>query len=368
MSFLSPQALGVLDALCRSGSAFALYRLPGAEDCRLVLQHGPGAEVLPDFAALAGRSGFVAAPFAVSAECPAVLIRPDVAAEGIWQIEQALAGVQPEPCGTLPGPSAESRAADKPGYMRAFGMAMDALRAGRVGKVVLSRTAVQEVPPFFSPAETFCRACECYPSAMACLFHSPQTGTWLAATPEQLLCGGGLDWQTVALAGTMPLQDGARLADWDAKNRAEQAHVVDYIRDTVGACAAQVWERGPVVSPAGRLAHLRSDFRFRLQQGAEPCALLQALHPTPAVCGRSKEAARRVIAECEPAPRRYYSGFFGMWEPAGRTDIFVNLRCMQIHAGCVTLHAGGGLVPESAAEPEWLETEAKMNTLRSLLT
>ena len=40
------------------------------------------------------------------------------------------------------------------------------------------------------------------------LVHTPQSGMWLTATPEILLEGSGCDWRTIALAGTMRLEDG----------------------------------------------------------------------------------------------------------------------------------------------------------------
>ncbi len=95
--------------------------------------------------------------------------------------------------------------------------------------------------------------------------------------------------------------------------------------------------------------------------------LLKRLHPTPAVCGLPKEKAYRFIQENEGYDRQYYSGFIGWLEPEGKSDLYVNLRCMNILSDRLVLYAGSGLLLSSEPESEWQETEAKMQTMRRLL-
>jgi isochorismate synthase len=95
--------------------------------------------------------------------------------------------------------------------------------------------------------------------------------------------------------------------------------------------------------------------------------LLNLLHPTPAVAGLPKEEARRFILENEGYPRRYYSGFAGWLDTAGRSDLYVNLRCMHIRPHRLTLYSGGGLLPSSVMETEWRETEDKLQTMLSVI-
>ena len=49
------------------------------------------------------------------------------------------------------------------------------------------------------------------------------------------------------------------------------------------------------------------------------------------------------------------------------SHLYVTLRCMQISGNRQTLYAGGGLLRESNEEQEWLETEAKLDTMRHIL-
>ena len=56
---------------------FALYRNPYASEYTFVRQSSGGPSVLHSYEELAGKSGFVFAPFRISAECPLLLISPE---------------------------------------------------------------------------------------------------------------------------------------------------------------------------------------------------------------------------------------------------------------------------------------------------
>ena len=74
------------------------------------------------------------------------------------------------------------------------------------------------------------------------------------------------------------------------------------------------------------------------------------------------------IVDHEHSPRQYYSGYLGPINYPQSTHLYVSLRCMQIERSRYLLYAGGGLLRESSEEKEWQETEAKLATMRSLLT
>ena len=52
---------------------------------------------------------------------------------------------------------------------------------------------------------------------------------------------------------------------------------------------------------------------------------------------------------------------------AGRSSLFVNLRCMQLGDGHASLYVGGGITAESDPASEWRETEMKAETMLSVL-
>jgi isochorismate synthase len=226
----------------------------------------------------------------------------------------------------------------------------------------------------------FEEACRLYPRMFISLVYTPQSGMWLMATPEILLEGGGHDWRTIALAGTMRLEGDSLSFDsppsqggtgmdisWSTKNIQEQRYVATYLMECLEHFSNQITEEGPYTARAANLVHLRSDFNFVLEDPRRIGELIRALHPTPAVCGLPKQQAFDFIRRNESQPRRYYSGFSGPFNPDVETHLFVSLRCMQILDDSYCLYAGGGLLRDSEEEMEWEETEAKLETMRSLL-
>ena len=348
-------------------SSFAFYRFPHEESyTRVVLTEGEPEELLsPE--ELNGRSGFVFAPFAPSAECPILLFPKD---------------------GPTPGPperrEEERRLLTSQGresYAKEFSRFHKVLSEGKFSKLVLARS--EEIRTgALSPEELFEKACQLYPRMFVALVSTARSGTWLMATPEVLLRSEAEKerrYRTMALAGTMrlegslldfdnPSQELVQQIRWSQKNIQEQRYVASYIKECLKDFSDDVVEDGPYTTRAANLVHLRSDFRFTLHQEKGIGSLLSVLHPTPAVCGIPKQAAQAFILENEDAPRRYYSGFCGpLSSHSSGTALYVSLRCMEIATDSCRLYAGGGLLRDSIEQQEWEETEAKMQTMRSLI-
>ena len=180
--------------------------------------------------------------------------------------------------------------------------------------------------------------------------------------------GEGENWQTVAVAGTKQSHDATEKV-WDEKNRMEQQIVTDYVDQTLGSFGIQTEKSGPYPTRAGQLVHLKTQFQFNMptvmldQLGT----LIGVLHPTPATCGFPKKQAMKLIRQHEQHDRYYYCGFLGSIQNDGATQLYVNLRCMNITPAGLVLYAGGGIMPDSTCESEWEETESKLQTLLSLL-
>lgn len=363
----------LIDSLTRSQLSFALYRLPWTDECYLVLQKSEDMEKLNDIAGLNGKKGFVIAPFHHTEEHPIVLIRPDITAFDWEEITEAIASlenshtilnIKPKPSTPISTLNEQERY-DR--YYAAFRRFMEPLKNKTFKKLVLSRPAFCPIGGEFSPLETFVKACNDYPRMMIYLCHTPVTGTWLGSTPEILLSGCAQNWKTVALAGTLPVNDGIEPTEWNDKNKEEQALVAEYIRKIIKKHGAKMTEKGPYTARAGQLVHLKTDFLFQQKDTKSLGNLLNELHPTPAICGLPKTEAYQFILEHEGYDRRYYSGFVGWMDPDGQTDIYVNLRCMEIRTTEVKLYAGGGILPSSEVRAEWEETSQKMKTMRNLI-
>ena len=101
--------------------------------------------------------------------------------------------------------------------------------------------------------------------------------------------------------------------------------------------------------------------------------MIRILHPTPAVCGFSREIAREFIIENENYNRSFYTGFLGELnlqnfnKDKKKSALFVNLRCMKIENNKVSIFVGGGITKGSNAEKEWQETVFKSKTMKYVL-
>ena len=347
-------------------TAFAYYRLPCEQHATYVAQHVGEPEILSSVAQLNGREGFVIAPFQPSAECPVVLIHPDEVRDFVPEaqcVDDAKGGrrVQKSPCTEA--------------YARDYECFHGQLERGVFRKIVLARKSTLHT--LLSAEALFQKACRLYPRLFVALVCSEASGMWLMATPEVLLNGRAGEYHTMSLAGTQkapmtsvcPIpHEATEGLEWPQKDQEEQQYVTDYIEACIRTFSDDYRLQGPYTMTAAHLCHLRTDIHFRL-----PCAdvlgdVLEALYPTPAVCGIPKEPARGFILRHEHEPRRYYSGFVGMLSPRADTHLFVSLRCMRLLPGGICeLYAGGGLLKESEMEKEWRETEAKMQTMMELV-
>jgi len=190
------------------------------------------------------------------------------------------------------------------------------------------------------------------------------------STPERLVALDGDRFRSGALAGSAPrgrdpAEDdrlGAALLAC-AKNRREHDLVVEAVRAAIVPVAAslEVADR-PTLVRLPEAQHLSTAISGRLAGDATLLELAARLHPTPAVCGVPRDAARRLIEEQEPG-RGWFTGAVGWMAPDGSGELAVALRSVLIDGRDATLWAGAGIVRGSSAETELAETEAKMSAL-----
>lgn len=352
-------------------SCFAMFRLPHTDRATRLIQTDGLPEKVYSFTALNGKNGFVFAPFVPSERCPILLITPNHTET--FDIPSAPAA------DSRCGKSTRRLSNGRDLYAGDYSRFHSNLQCGRFDKLVLSRSSIETTDRLLSPQQLFIKACRLYPRMFVALVSTPQSGTWLMATPEILIDGNGHDFTTTALAGSMRLRDDQLDFDtphhdpaddpivWNGKNTREQAYVASYISERLHRFSDNVSQSRPFTARAGRMVHLRSDFHFTLSDTSVLGNLIDSLHPTPAVCGIPKEQAQKFIMENESGERRYYSGFCGPLHPDGDTHLYVSLRCMELYGDKYILHAGGGLLKESDENEEWQESEDKMDTMRCVL-
>lgn len=334
---------------------FAAYRLPGESSAHLMIQERD--EIATDERwSETHQKGFVMIPFCENISKPSIFIRADKTISDNRLINKYLMNFAYE---VIRKPYCRTD-----NYHEAFSKFILALADGNIQKLVLSCNKLFLTSS--SPAELFEMASAKYPRLMVYLCYTKQTGLWIGCTPEIILERYGDIYHTIALAGTQKLIEGKLSQKWNAKNIHEQRIVSEYIRQTIVPLSQTFNESAPFTQRAGHLAHLRTDFYFKLRSDVNERTVLKELHPTPAVCGLPKKDAFSFINEHEGYDRRYYAGIIGPIDNE-QLNLYVNLRCAEIFRNCLCLYVGSGIVTESEEELEFLEIQEKMKTIKSLL-
>ncbi len=263
---------------------------------------------------------------------------------------------------------------------------IEAIKKNELKKVVLSRKETISITEP-NPIVLFKRLLKKYATAFVYCWYHPKVGLWLGATPETLIKIEGKNLSVMALAGTQNYT-GALAINWQDKEIQEQKFVTDFIVEQITPLVSGLKITPTETVKAGNLLHLKNNIASRLASGVSVKDIVAALHPTPAVCGYPKMEAQNFILKHEAYKRTYYSGFLGELNleitktprsgkrnienrayaiPQKSTQLYVNLRCMQIDKGQAIIYVGGGITKDSNATAEWQETVAKSCVIKSVL-
>jgi len=361
---------------------FVVYRKPNSNEVLALLQKDSFCHTTSEYS----ESGFVFAPFE---DKKASILIPLEQSEQLSVIDTSnLRFLEKAEIQVIKTKSsiAEDNGA-KAFHINLVQKGIDTIKKGDLRKVVLSRTETIKLSET-NPTEIFKRLLSNYLSEFVYCFYHPEVGTWLGATPETLLKIEGQRFYTTALAGTQKFE-GKLDVKWNPKEIEEQNIVTNYIIENLQPLITNLKVENVETTKAGSLLHLKTnisgiiDFNtLNLKQ------MLQTLHPTPAVCGFPKQKAKQFILEHENYDREFYTGFLGelnlkekKFRNSNRKNIendaystfktvsnlFVNLRCMQLKSGEAILYVGGGITKDSNPEAEWEETVIKTQTIKSVL-
>ena len=239
-------------------------------------------------------------------------------------------------------------------YLKLLQKTLHFLQEGETHKVVISREKWIEKKNI-EPLKSFLFLCRKYLDSFCHLSFWGEEEIWLGATPEILGTYENSVFQTMALAGTLPDDDSYQ---WQEKERAEQQFVTDYIQEKLCCFSENVTTHGAKDLHLGHVKHLVTCFSARLKDENLLPALIQSLHPTPAVCGLPLKTSRDFILENEGYDRTFYAGYIGL-ETSESKKYFVNLRSGKLYQNGAMLYVGGGITAQSDPEKEWQETELK---------
>lgn len=260
-------------------------------------------------------------------------------------------------------------------WMAAVAAGVAQIRTGALEKLVLARDIVATIPDGVHAAdilsELAVRYRECWTYGVDGL---------VGSTPEMLIQVEGRTAQARVLAGTLdrrdadgmdgsPLEFAERVLAGSEKQRHEHDIAIQSLTTQLAPFSeAMNAHSEPFILELPNVWHLASDVKAELTEveGHVPTclALINALHPTAAVCGTPTTVAGALIRELEHLDRGPYAGPVGWLDAAGNGEWGIALRGAVIEGpDTVRLYAGCGVVEGSVPEMELAETWAKFRPM-----
>lgn len=198
---------------------------------------------------------------------------------------------------------------------------------------------------------------------------------FIGATPERLALLEDQVIKTAGVAGSIPRgktqeeddQLGNELLN-DHKNLVEHHFVVDMIKASMEkVCSTLTIPNQVALLKTKHIQHLYTPIEGKLKENHTLLSIVDLLHPTPALGGLPKEKAKEMIREVETLDRGLYGGPIGWMDYQGNGEFAVAIRSGLIQGDRATLFAGCGVVEDSDAQSEYLETKVKFNPMLSAL-
>ena len=195
----------------------------------------------------------------------------------------------------------------------------------------------------------------------------------IGSSPEMLLRVTGNIVETFPIAGTRAITDdetknekmGQDMLN-DEKELAEHTMLVDLGRNDIG----RVCRYGSVhvkelmaIKRFSHVQHMVTHVVGTLDKKFDVFDAIKAVFPAGTVSGAPKIRAMEIIDELEPESRGPYAGAVGYFSFNGCCDFAIAIRTIFFDGIKGFVQTGAGIVSDSIAENEWMETQHKANAM-----
>ncbi len=195
----------------------------------------------------------------------------------------------------------------------------------------------------------------------------------ISSSPERLVKVENNLIESRPIAGTRP-----RHADKDKdqalidelinhpKEQAEHIMLIDLERNDIGRVSkigTVKVDEFMVVESYAKVHHIVSNIMGELAQNTTYLDIIKATFPGGTITGCPKIRCMEIIDELENSPRGAYTGSMGYITDDGRMDLNILIRTFTLSHNKLSLHAGAGIVYDSIAENEALESMHKAEAL-----
>ena len=253
-------------------------------------------------------------------------------------------------------------------YTQAVERIKEYILAGDVFQVNLSRSWQGVIEGEISTPQLYADLRRANPAPFAGLMHWAGS-TVLSSSPERLVEVRGRQVQTRPIAGTRPRSRQEQADDPERqalmahpKERAEHIMLIDLERNDLG----RICESGSVLvdelmvlESYAHVHHIVSNVSGKLRKDVSAGDVIRAVFPGGTITGCPKVRCMEIIAELEQNGRGYYTGAMGYLDRRGNMDLNILIRCLERQGNHLAFRTGAGIVADSVAENELLETRAK---------
>jgi len=264
---------------------------------------------------------------------------------------------------------------DKSDYLARIEKAKEYIAAGDIFQVVLSQRFELELA--VAPFDVYRALRIVNPSPYMYFLKMPDASI-VGSSPEVLVKIRDREASYRPIAGTRPRgkdeiedDDLAKELAADEKERAEHIMLVDLGRNDLG----RVCKYGTVrvedlmfIEKYSHVMHLVSSLKGELRDDADRWDALMACFPAGTVSGAPKIRAMEIIDEFEPTKRGVYAGAIMYLDFSNNLDSCIAIRTLVTRGNKGYIQAGGGIVADSVAETEYMETVNKARALIRAVT